>query len=804
MLEKFAIATERLRHVCEPAQFDFQDTSELPPLTSVIGQERAVQAIDFGLNMKCAGYNIFVTGPVGTGKTTIVGDIVGTYAQTQTCPEDWCLVNNFQDEYRPSAISVPAGMASVFAKRMTRVVADLRDALPKIFADKSFQDRQARLQEKYSHTQQALFEALEAKATRNDLRINRTQMGYQTMALRNGQPLSKEDFAALTEQEQTRIKETIRDFQSEIEATEQQASQAVQQHQSDMERLMRDAALFVVRSRLNVVRNEFDQCKAVGNYLDQVQADILENIHFFMPGKDEGAPDSENSHQFVSFNFKRYAVNVLADRKNLKGAPVVIEPNPTYQNVFGHIEKRAYMGGVKTDFTMIQGGALLRANGGYLIMEVESLMMNPVVWEALKRALQTERLNIEDMASEMGYGVTSLRPQPIPLNVKVILLGSYGIFETLQNHDTKFDKIFKVRADFDSEADLTPETIQLFARFIARACKEETLRPFTPDAVAAMVEYSARFAADKRKLSLRFGPIVGILKEADYWARNLESEVVTGDHVRLAVQKRRFRYNLPEEKMREAFQNNSVLLDVEGAVVGQVNALAVYQIGDIAFGRPSRITAEIYMGKPGIINIEREADLSGRTHDKGVLILSGYLGRTFAQHAPLGISVSLTFEQSYGPIDGDSASSTELYVILSSLAGLPVKQGVAVTGSVNQKGEIQAIGGVNQKIEGYFDVCREKGLTGRQGVMIPTANVTHLMLRNDVVAAVREGQFHIYQVATVEEGIEILTGTAAGVADENGHFPSDTVFGRIQNKLGTYRQRWQALKQAGHEQLPGE
>ena len=719
MLEQFALAAEDLRHVCDPGQFDFKDTSELEPLAAVIGQERAVQAIDFGLNMKSAGYNIFVTGPVGTGKQTIVADIVGKHAQMQPRPDDWCLVNNFQDEYRPTAIAVPAGRAFELSKRMSKLVSDLRTALPKIFADKEFLDRQTRLQEKYARTQETLFEELEAKAAESNLRINRTKMGYQTLALRNNQPITKEDFAALSEPEQAKIKETIRAFQSVIEEAELSTSQVVQQHQSDMDQLMREAALFVIRSRMNVVRTAFDGCPAVLNYLDQIQEDMLDNIHFFLPTKDENVMPGENGNQSSASNFKRYIVNVLADRKTLEGAPVILEPNPTYQNIFGHIEKRAYLGGVKTDFTMVQGGALLRANGGYLVMEVESLMMNPLVWEALKRALQTKLLCIEDMASEMGYGVTSLRPEPILLDVKVILIGSYAVFETLQNHDSKFDKIFKVRADFDFETDVTSETVKLFARFIARACREENLLPFTSEGVAAMVEYGERFAADQHKLSLRFGPIVGILKESDYWARKQDSPTITGAHVRRAVQKRRFRYNLFEEKMRESFENESVLLDVEGAMIGQVNALAVYQMGDIAFGRPSRITAETFMGKPGIVNIEREADMSGRTHDKGVMILSGYLGRTFAQHAPLGISISLTFEQSYGPIDGDSASSTELYVILSSLADLPIQQGIAVTGSVNQKGEIQAIGGVNQKIEGYFDVCRQKGLTGSQGVMIP-------------------------------------------------------------------------------------
>jgi len=796
MQEHLAVAAEDLRRICDPAQFDFRDTSELKPLESVIGQERAVQAIDFGLNMKSAGYNIFVTGPVGTGKSTIIHDIVNKYASRQTRPDDWCLVNNFQDGYRPVALSLPPGRAFEFSKRMRKVVTDLRGALPKIFSEKEFQDRQAGLQDKYAHAQERLFEELQAKAAENNLRINRTKIGYQTLALRNNQPITKEDFAALPEDEQAGIKEAIRTFQAVIEATEHQIAELAQKHQSAMEQLMQEAALFLIRSRLNVLRNGFKECPTALTYLDRVQEDMLENIHFFLPSKEENAVAGENGTLFSTFDFKRYDVNVLADRQTVEGAPVIMEPNPSYQNLFGHIEKRASMGGVKTDFTMVQGGALLRANGGYLIMEVEALMMNPMVWEALKRALQTKVLSIEDMPSEMGYGVTSLRPEPIPLDVKVILLGSYTIFEILQNNDSKFDKIFKVRADFDYETDLTPEAVQLYARFIARACREENLLPFTPQGVAAMVEYGERFVADQKKLSLRFGPIVGILKEADYWARRQNSSAVNGAHVHEAIQKRRFRYNLYEEKMRGAFEDESVLLDVQGEMIGQVNALAVYQMGDIAFGRPSRITAETFMGKPGIVSIEREADLSGRTHDKGVMILSGYLGRTFAQHVPLSVSISLTFEQSYGQVDGDSASSTELYVILSSLADLPIRQGIAVTGSVNQKGEIQAIGGVNQKVEGYFDVCRQKGLTGHQGVIIPRANLTHLMLKEEVVSAVQAGQFHVYQVGNVTEGIQILTGVPAGVPDAEGVYPPDTVYGRIQNKLNIFIERGQKLKRA--------
>ncbi|MDO8945219.1 MAG: AAA family ATPase, partial [Desulfobacterales bacterium] len=453
------------------------------------------------------------------------------------------------------------------------------------------------------------------------------------------------------------------------------------------------------------------------------------------------------------------------------------ETNPTYSNVFGRIEKRAYMSTVSTDFTLVAAGSLLTANGGCLIMEIESLLVHPHVWEALKRALQTKSLPIEDIPDESGAGTTSLRSQPIPLESKVILLGSYEAFEFLQNYDSKFNKIFKVRADFDQEVERTPETIQLYAQFLARVCREEKLLPFTRRGVAAIVEFGEKYVSDQNKLSIRFGPLLGVLKEADYWARRQQrARVVTEKHVVRAFQEHRFRYNLYEQKVHESYRDGTIMIDVAHAVVGQINGLAVYQIGDFSFGRPVRITAETFMGKPGVINIEREANMSGRTHDKGVLILSGYLGSVFAQHHPLSLAISITFEQSYNDIDGDSASSTELYAILSSLADVPIRQGIAVTGSVNQKGRIQAIGGVNQKVEGFFEVCIEKGLTGAQGVIIPAANVQNLMLRKEVIDAVKRKKYHVYRVSTVEEGIEILTGMRAGRPDRRGNFPENTVY----------------------------
>ena len=447
-----------------------------------------------------------------------------------------------------------------------------------------------------------------------------------------------------------------------------------------------------------------------------------------------------------------------------------------------------------TNFTMVQAGSLLNANGGFLIMDMESLLMNPYVWEALKRALQTKCVTIEDITEETGFGTVSLRPKPIPLEVKVILLGSYDNFEVLQNHDPRFNKIFKVRADFDYEVQKSPDTVQQYARFIARVCKEEGLLPFTPKGVATIVEYGEKYVSAKDKLSIRFGPLLGVLKEADYWAHKNKAKLISDKYVVTAFHEHRFRQNLYEEKTHESYLDKTIMIDVDGAITGQVNALAVYQIGDFSFGRPVRITVETFMGKDGVINIERESKLSGSTHDKGVLILSGYMGRTFAQNYPLNLSISITFEQSYSGIDGDSASSTELYAIISSLAGIPIKQEIAVTGSVNQKGKIQAIGGVNQKIEGFFEVCKANDLTGKQGVMIPRANVKNLMLRKEVIDAVKKRKFHVYQVSTVEEGIEILTGVPAGKADKDGNYPEGTVFGAVQKKLAHYFKKSQQLK----------
>ena len=799
MPKRLELKPSELRRVCNPSQFAFKDTSELASPDTVIGQERAVQAIEFGLDMRSPGYNIFVTGAEGTGKSTIVRDLTARFAKTQPVPDDWCLVNNFSDEFRPRAVALPPGRGPSFAKKISRLVNDLKKEIPKAFETEAYLKKLATIKSRFNYRQQAIFQKIERFATERSLHIDSSQKEYPVVPVVDGKILAAEDYQKLPDDVKADIDAKVGQIQAEMEKSGRQIEKLNQQLHADIERLMNEVVLALLQKRLDPIRADFKGRGEALDYLNALQADIVENFNLFMPAEKGEPPAAGECPQPPKAPFQKYQVNVLVHREVMKGAPVIYETNPTYFNVVGRIEKRAYMGTVNTDFTLVLAGSLLNANGGYLIMEIEPLLMHPYVWEALKRSLQTKRLDIEDVPEEWAFGTTSLKPQPIPLEVKVILLGSYEAFEMLQNYDSKFNKIFKVRADFDQEVARTPETEQLYARFIARVCREENLLPFNPRGVAAIVEFGEKYVSDQNKLSIRFGPLLGVLKESDFWARRQRAKVISEKHVVRAFQEHRFRYSLYEQKVHESYRDGSIMIDVAGAVAGQINGLAVYQIGEYSFGRPVRITAETFMGKPGVINIEREADMSGSTHDKGVLILSGYLGSVFAQHHPLSLAISITFEQSYSDIDGDSASSTELYAVLSSLSGIPIKQGIAVTGSVNQKGRVQVIGGVNQKVEGFFEVCREKGLTGEQGVIIPISNVQNLMLRKDVVDAVRRNQFHVYRVSTVEEGIEILTGVRAGRPDDAGLYPPGTVFGEVQKKLKIYIDRARQAKQA-----PGE
>lgn len=794
MSAKFKVKTSDLRSPRASSKFKFKNTSRVKHLETVIGQKRAVSAIEFGLNMKSPGYNIFVTGYEGTGKSTIVRNLVKTHAKSMEPSCDWCMINNFKDAFVPKTIALPPGMAVLFKKRMIKFVDALKKELPKAFADEVYNENRNKIQKKFKEHQRELFKQLEEYARERNMMINKTNTGFHPVPTKEGKEISAEDYRDLSQKEQRQMEDNGLAVRERIEGVLRDVNKIEQDMNEEIESLRGMITLFVINGRMDIIKTDFKDCPDVLSYMDEIRTDVVDNVDKFIPAQSSGNEKERMAVQSRKAFFRRYLVNVLVDRGNTKGAPVIYETSPRYQNVFGQIEKRTNMGTVTTDYAMVQAGSLLKANGGYLLMEIESVLAYPLVWDGLKRALQNKLLYIEDAPMNSGFGMTSLRPEPIPLSVKVILYGGYLAFQALQNKDAKFNKIFKVRADFDYEVEKTPETLDQYVQFLARACSQESLLPLDRSGVFAMVEFGERYAAKKNKLSIRFGPIVAMLKEANYWAEKEGACHISEEHVEKAFHEYRFRHSLYEEKLHENYTENSIIIDVEGAVTGQVNALSVYRVGDISFGRPSRITAETYMGKSGVINIEREVNLSGRTHDKGVLIISGYMGRTFAQKYPLSLTVSIAFEQNYAGIDGDSASSTELYAILSSLSGIPVKQGIAVTGSVNQKGEIQSIGGVNEKIEGFFEVCKSKGLTGKQGVIIPTANVSNLQLNKEVVASVKKRKFHIYSVSDITEGIEILTGKKAGVPDENGNYPGTSVYGMVQQKLYLFLKQAIALK----------
>ncbi len=795
MFAENRLSPKELRGRCDPTQFHFKSTAELDPLSEVIGQERAVSAIHFGLGVKGHGYNIFVTGQEGTGKQTIVRDLVSQYAAAQPTPPDWCMVNNFKDEFRPQPIRLAAGRAQGFAKDINRLINNLQLRLSKKFQNRSVQSKILEIQSRSDQQQQILMEKLNQLAAQKGLLLSKTSAGFRPIPMLDNRPLSEEEYALLPPEQKKTMESAVREIQSEMQKTQVEVNKINQAQNKALDELIEDLANKVIAARIDALRTEYRDSREIQTYLTQLQSSIVDDLDDFIEAdSDSSSPDAPHEAP-AKPDFDRYRVNILVDHRSSKGAPVIFEPNPSYKNIFGQIEKRFSLESQTSDFNMVKAGSLLQANGGYLIMELESLLMNPYAWEALKRTLQTQTLHIEDLPSEMGPVSVSLRPEPIPIDIKIILLGEYSLFEHLQSEDQKFNKYFKVRSDFDYETLRSPETIQLYARFIARVCRQEGLLPFNRKGVAAIVEFSSKLVSHQEKLSLRFGPIVSIIKEAEYWARREGKKLVNETHTHRAFREHRFRNNLYEEKIHESYANNTIMIDVAGEVVGQINGLAVFSVGDLAFGRPTRITAETFMGPSGIINIEREAEMSGSTYDKGVMVLSGYLGRVFAQKSPLCLSISLAFEQNYSGVDGDSASSAEIYAILSSLSELPLQQGLAVTGSVNQKGEIQAIGGVNQKIEGFFEVCQSKGLTGRQGVIIPAANVSNLMLKRELLELIEADKFHVYQVRSIKEGIEILTGVSAGEPDSAGNYPPDTVYGRVQLKLERFLQQSLKLKE---------
>jgi predicted ATP-dependent protease len=774
-----------LRWTCDPSVFAFETTAEIPPLKGIVEQDRPIRAIRFGLDITSPGYNIYVSGLTGTGKTTVIKMFLEEIAAKMPSPGDFCYVCNFQDAGCPLALSLPAGQAKVLKAEMNELVRHLRAEMPKAFESKEYEESVSRLLQENQGVQQILLVQLSEKTRSQGFEIEITKVGISLIPILEGKPLSSEQFEQLEPAARNEIEQRRAGLDGDIQTFLRQVRDLNKGSREKIVELHRKVGMYVVGARIDGIKEPHAEFPQVISYLEDVKNYILSHLEDFTQDAAKQDPSGSTPIRLESDAdpFVKYDVNVVVDNANLKGAPVVIETNPTYCNLFGRVERRAQFGMLSADFTLIRAGSFAKANGGFLVVNAHDVLLNPGVWETLKRTIKNREVRIEDLGEQhSALSVAGMRPGAIPTQVKVIMIGHQFIYQQLYSLDEDFRKIFKVKADFDSEVARNSQSLNNYAAFVSSRCYDEGLLHFDCSAVAQIVEYGAWLVDNQEKVSARFSDIADIVREASYWARRVGRDVVSAADVQKAVDEKCYRSSLIEERMRELISDGTIFVEIAGEAVGQVNGLAIIDLGDIRFGKPSRITAKTYVGKGGVTDIDRESKMSGRIYDKGVLILSGYLGARFAQERPLSLAASLCFEQSYDGIDGDSASSTELYALLSSLSSIPLKQGIAVTGSVDQNGRIQPIGGVNQKIEGFFDICRIRGLTGDQGVMIPAQNVKNLMLRRDLVEAVAAGQFRIYAVNTIDEGIEILTGIPAG-ARVGDAFEEGTVYYRVDQRL---------------------
>jgi ATP-dependent Lon protease len=787
------VPVERLRWRCDPETLKFQSTEDLPVMEEIIGQERALEAIRLGLDIDGFGYNIFITGLVGTGRKTAIKGLLEEIDTAGKIPNDICYVNNFKNPDMPKMISLPAGKGNEFREDMDNLIETLKKKIPLIFEDERYLSKKKEILEGFRDQQAAYFKEFEKKVTQEKFSLVQVQMGPYSrpgiFPVIDGNPMSFDQLETLVQEgklsaeEVERLREKQKELASELEDIFKETRKTEKEIRKSLQDLDREVISPVVRDSISDLREKYDNEK-INDYQDEVQESIMENLSRFtekeeqpqiIPGLNIPQPPDQ---------LTEYRVNVLVDNSDTKGAPIIVETTPNYRNLFGTMERIVDRSGIwRTDFSRIKAGSFLRANGGFLIVDALDALIEPGVWQTLKRTLKNGVVEMQTYDPFYLFATSALKPEPIQVDVKVIMVGDTFMYHLLYNYDEDFKKIFKIKADFDTVMDKNEEAISQYASLIHKICDEEDLKPFDRSGVATVVEHGVRLAGRQKKLTTRFHLLADVLREASYWAAKEGSQYVCEPHVEKAIEKRNRRVNLVEDKIQEMIEDGMVMIDSDGAVVGQVNGLSVYSLGDYAFGKPSRITAKVAIGKVGIINIEREAELSGPTHNKGVFILAGYLRGKYAQDKPLTMSASICFEQSYGGVDGDSASSTEIYALLSSLSGIPLRQDIAVTGSVNQKGEIQPIGGVNEKIEGFFDVCEARGLTGKQGVVVPHQNVDDLMLRKDIVKAVEEGSFHIYPVKTIDQGIEILSSVEAGERDEKGNFKEGTVNFSVDKRL---------------------
>jgi len=778
------LPVDKLRRTCDPQMLGYESTEEMEPLETIIGQERAVRALEFGLGIQDLGFNIYVAGPSGTGKTTAVRRFLEEVARGKAVPPDWCYVNSFRDPYRPNVLRLPPGRGREFQKDVKNLVEGARREIPRVFESDEYAAQREETVQGFQRQRQELLSQMGDKAQEEGFLLQMSPMGLLIIPVREGKPLSEEEFMALSPAIKEEVQQKREGLQEELKRAMRQVRGLEKKANEALRGLDQEVVLYAVAPPVSELTEKYQHLPEVVAYLKEVRDDIVENLSQFR-GEAEAQPASPLTMPGAAeLPFRKYEVNVVVDNSELEGAPVVMELNPTYNNLFGRIEKEAQFGALITDFTMIREGSLHRANGGYLVLPAEEVLRNLFSWDSLKRALRNKEIAVEEAGERLGFVTTkSLRPAPIPLNAKIVLIGQPMPYYLLYDMDEDFGELFKVKADFDTRMDRTGDNIRDYAAFVCTLCGEEGLKHLDASALAKLIEHSSRLAEDQEKLSARFGEISDIIREASFYATQDDAAYVTAAHVQKAIEEKFYRSNLVQESVNEMIERGAVMIDATGEEVGQVNGLSVLSWGDIAFGQPSRITVSVGPGREGLMDIEREAKLGGPIHTKGVMILSGYLIEKYAQDKPLSLSASLVFEQSYSEVEGDSASSTELYALLSSLSGLPIKQGIAVTGSINQKGEVQAIGGVNEKIEGFFETCKAKGLTGEQGVLIPESNVQNLMLKEEVVEAVREGKFHIWSVKAVDEGIEILTGVKAGARKEDGIFEEDSVNDRVDRRL---------------------